>query len=99
MMSFYENRCKALGMVVKRKARGVGPVLGVVATDSQRSLMIYPNGSSMLSIGLVEPPGLGVTIEVEYAPCASIVSGKVVISPRVSDTNMDAAAVPCSVPK
>lgn len=101
--SFYEDKFKALGMRVTREDRGAGYIgvgpLAVVATDAQRSVIIYPNGSSMLSRALVEPPGLGLKINVEYAPCASIVNGEKVVSPKVSDTNMHAAEIPCTVLK
>ncbi len=97
VMTFYEDKFKALGMTVTREERGVGPVPGVVAADARRSVIVYPNGGSMSSGPFPEPPGLGLTIEVEYAPCASIADGKVVINPKVSDTNMHAAEIPCAL--
>jgi hypothetical protein len=100
VMSFYEAKLTAMGMTISRDHLGSGSALAVVATDGRRAVTIEPNGGSMLNGAVVEPPGLGVTISVEYFRCAGgATRGETVINPRASDTNTVGAKTPCPVPK
>jgi hypothetical protein len=88
ILSFYDQKAKALGMDVKPESDQRDGLVGLVASDSKRGLIIRCRGP-------VSPDklNLGVAVNVAYAPCASVHQQRgAVVNPQNAD---EAAQVPC----